>query len=282
MDKKNKDAMLNLLRMKMRSNAVVKSIDTNQKSKDRTIKQQNADTSRERLTLDQTKYADKKENKKTAKKEYNLSTEPTEATRTKIGNYEFEKATKKPETLVEKQDRYMDKLGKLESERTKMKIPVDKYEKGELKESTESFLNDPASQRYLGILDNQIQAYSDSVAVTDYTQRLNKNLSNNRKLTKKQVEDHYNNALNDYERAFLEEFTRLQNLTKPTKQYQINELQRQADRVAEKVLLEKYDMTPEQINSEFEDIGAKYLKDRTEKTFGTRRFIGPSPKRFIK
>ena len=41
-------------------------------------------------------------------------------------------------------------------------------------------------------------------------------------------------------------------------------------------------MTPEQINSEFEDIGAKYLKDRTEKTFGTRRFIGPSPKRFIK
>ena len=125
MENKNKDALINLLRMKMRSNAVVKGIDTNQKSEDRKVKQQNADTSRDRLELDQNKYIDKKVNQTKAKSKYKLTTDPTEATRTTIGNYEFEKATKKPETLVEKQDRYMDKLAKLESERGKMKVRVD-------------------------------------------------------------------------------------------------------------------------------------------------------------
>ena len=279
MENKNKDALINLLRMKMRSNAVVKGIDTNQKSEDRKVKQQNADTSRDRLELDQNKYIDKKVNQTKAKSKYKLTTDPTEATRTTIGNYEFEKATKKPETLVEKQDRYMDKLAKLESERGKMKVRVDIWDKEgkQIEETRDEFFKDPASQRYLGVLDNQIQAYSDSVAVTDYTQRLNKNLSNNRKLTKKEVEDHYNNALNDYERAFLEEYTRLNNLVKPTKQYQVNEMQKKADSVAEKMLAEKYNMTPEQIRDEFEDIGAEYLKEITKKTFGSR-YMGIGPK----
>ena len=277
MENKNKYALINLLRMKMRSNAVVKGIDTNQKSEDRKVKQQNADTSRDRLELDQNKYIDKKVNQTKAKSKYKLTTDPTEATRTTIGNYEFEKATKKPETLVEKQDRYMDKLAKLESERGKMKVRVDIWDKEgkQIEETRDEFFKDPASQRYLGVLDNQIQAYSDSVAVTDYTQRLNKNAS--QKFTKKEVEDHYNNALNDYERAFLEEYTRLNNLVKPTKQYQVNEMQKKADSVAEKMLAEKYNMTPEQIRDEFEDIGAEYLKERTKKTFGSR-YMGIGPK----
>ena len=141
------------------------------------------------------------------------------------------------------------------------------------------YRDDPTSQRYRSILDNQIDAYSDSVNVTNYVQRLNKNASKG--FTKKEIEDHYNNALNDYERAFLEEFTRLQNLVKPTKQYQINEMQKKADAVAEKILVEKYNMTPEEIREEFEDIGAKYLKDRMFKTFGSR-YIGDGPRKNAK
>ena len=123
--------MLDLIKMKIQSNEANKVIESNQKRKDRSIKQQNANTSTNRLELDKTKFADKKVNQKTAKEEYNLSTDPTESTRTKIGNYEFEQSLKKKEPLTDKQDRYITKLNDLEKQRKTLEEDVEVVSKDE-------------------------------------------------------------------------------------------------------------------------------------------------------